>query len=151
MIEPVPHPWAGDGLLGQDLASKPDIEPPEVDKLARRIYLGLLHALRLTQHRCGGDLLAPRSRQEVRSPKQNGCAFVERCCRPVRRRGERSVDRSARVMCGRIRQCAQHLVMRVWLDHRDRGTRTTGMCAADDVGELDRVGRTHLGQGGHDP
>jgi hypothetical protein len=52
---------AADRLLRQDLACEADVEPPEVDEFARRVDLGLVRRLRLAQHGCRAELLAPRA------------------------------------------------------------------------------------------
>src|SRR4051812_41893383 len=62
VVAAVPEPAAvRDRLLGEDAPREVDVEPPEVDELARRVDLRLERGFRLAQHGRRVQPLAPRS------------------------------------------------------------------------------------------
>ena len=92
VLEPVPGAGRGQRLLAIDLLGEGDVEPPEVDQLARRVDLGLMRRLRLAEHRGGVQGHPIRPGQEIGGPQKDGRALVPGQPRPVVRRGGRRVD-----------------------------------------------------------
>ena len=66
VVRAVPHARGADRLLGQDLPGELDVEPPEVDQLARAVDLGLVGGLRLPEHGRGVERLPPGAGEEFR-------------------------------------------------------------------------------------
>ena len=129
-----------DRLLGQDLAGERDVEPPEVDELARRVDLGLIGALGLAQHRGGGQLLPPRPGQQVGGTQEHRSALVERRGFPLRLRGERGFHRLEGVGMGGVGQGAEPRGMPVRLDDVDGLAAAHSVFSADHMRKVDRLG-----------
>ena len=77
VLNAVPHRVVADRLLADQFFRVVDVETPEIDDFARRIDLCLEHRLRLSEHRCAIDDVAPRRRQEFGGFQQNGRAVLE--------------------------------------------------------------------------
>ena len=71
VLEPVPDAGRGHGLLFVDARQVARVEPEEVDRLAGSVDLGLVRRLRLSEHRCRVEGVAPRPCQELRRAKQD--------------------------------------------------------------------------------
>ncbi len=125
VLELIPHARAVDGLLAVDLVRVADVEAPEVDQLADRIDLGLVHGLGLVEHRRGVDRVTPRRRQQFGCAQQNRRAILQRPVRPVTPRLERGVDRLLDVLwLGQV-IVGQHVAV---LEGHDR---LTGLAGSD--------------------
>ena len=107
----------GDRLLGEDLLGVVDVEPPEVDQLARRVDLGLERRLRLAEHGRGVEPLPPRPGEQLGGLEEDRAPLVERHRPPLRSRLGRRVDRALGVGLGRVLEHAQRVRMVVRLDH----------------------------------
>ena len=101
-------PRRADRLLGEDLAGERDVEPPEVDELAGRVDLGLVGGLGLAEHGGGGELLAPRSGQQVGGAQEHRGALVERGGRPAGLGGHRGLDGGGGVGVPGVGEGAEH-------------------------------------------
>jgi hypothetical protein len=66
------------GLAFEDLAVVVDVEPEEVDQLTGGVDLGLLHVLRLTEHRRGVDQVASGGGDQFGGFEENRGALVPR-------------------------------------------------------------------------
>ena len=115
-----------------------DVEPPEVDQLARANDLGLVGGLRLLEHGRGRELPAT-----VRPGEVGG---TQGSPRPVRRTGGRpgvlasavAADHRGGLGVFAVGQCAEDRTVVVRLDHVDARAGTHDVAAADDVRQVDR-------------
>ncbi len=68
------RPW----LFHVQALGKRRVHAVEIGGLAHRVYLGLVHVLRLAQHRGGGQPLPPARRHEVGRLAEHGGPFLKR-------------------------------------------------------------------------
>ena len=127
-----------------DLAGEFDVEPPEVDQFARRVDLGLVRGLGLAQHRRRAQLLPPRSGEQVGGAEEDRGALVEWGRFPAGLGGDRRFDGGGRVGALGVGEGAQPRAVAVWLNHVGAGPATHAVGAADDVGQIYRVGGEHF-------
>jgi hypothetical protein len=119
VVEPVPHPGAGLGLLLDDPARVGDVEPPEVDQLAGAVDLGLLRGLGLAEDRRGVDRVAPGTGQQVGGTQQHGGTLVERQVTPGGGGLLRGGDGVRDVLAGGLPGHAEDVLVVVRLDDVD--------------------------------
>src|SRR5436189_301154 len=74
--EPLPRRRVIERLIAQKLVAEVRVVAPEVDRLARGVDLGLVHRLRLTEHRGRVDRVSPRPREQRRRAKEHRRTFV---------------------------------------------------------------------------
>jgi hypothetical protein len=79
-----------------------DVEPPEVDELARGVDLGLVGGLALPEHRRGVEGGPPRAGEQRRGLEEDRCAVVIGELAPHRRRIPRRRDGRVRVVDGAV-------------------------------------------------
>ncbi len=138
VVGAVPDAGAADGLLCQDLTGELDVEPPEVDQLAGGVDLGLVGGLGLAEHGGGGDLLAPRSGQQIGRAQEHRGALVERHPGPIGLGGQRGLDGCTGIGVFGVGQGAQLRAVTMRLHDIDACTAAHGVFAADDVRQVDR-------------
>ena len=131
-------------LLGGDLLGVVDVEPQEVDQLARRVDLRLERGLRLAEHGRGVETLAPRAREQLGGLEQDGGALVERQGAPARRRLLGRGDRVTSVGLGGTLQHAEHVLVVVGLYDADLGPASHPLLPADGGGQLELAGLLEL-------
>ena len=102
VVHPVPHRRRGERLVGVQLAGEGDVEPQEVDQLAGRVDLGLLHGLALAQHGGGVQPVAPRPGEQFGGLQEDRRPLVEVERGPARLGGLRGRDRGLGVRRGRL-------------------------------------------------
>ena len=146
VVGAVPHPSAAHRLLHEDPAREGDVEPPEVDQLARCVDLRLVGRLGLPQHRGRDQLLPPWTRQQVGCPQEHRGSFVERRRLPCRFRRERRIDGCTGVVVRGVGQRAQPRSVPVGLNNVHELAVPHPVAAADDVRQVEWC-RRHLGQG----
>jgi hypothetical protein len=144
VVHGVPHTRRALRLLLDDEPAVGDVEPQEVDQLARRVDLGLLHGLRLTEHGRRVERVAPRPGEQVGRLEQHRRACVVRHGGPLGRGLERRIDGRLRVLLGGVAHRPEDVRAAVRLDRVDRLAAADPLLAADRHRQLDRVGRREL-------
>src|SRR5438270_431133 len=106
VVHAVPVAGWGDRLvLLLQLRADMYVPAPEVDQLACRVDLGLMHGLALTQDGCGVEPVTPRAAEEVRGAQEDGRPCLPRRHRPRRPCRECRLHRTSNV----IRSCPADL------------------------------------------
>ena len=82
VLEAVPRRAVIERLLPEQLVGEVCVVPPEVDRLAGRVDLGLVDCLRLAEHRRRVDGVPPWAGEQRCGPQQDRRTLVERGRRP---------------------------------------------------------------------
>ena len=83
VLQPVPDARRGDRLLLVDPRHELDVEAEEVDQLGGGVDLGLVHRLRLVEHRRGDERRPPRAGEKLGRAQEHGGALLPRRPAPV--------------------------------------------------------------------
>src|SRR2546425_6974919 len=100
--------------------------------------------LRLAEHRCRVQRLAPRPRKQLRRAEEYRRTFLPRCPRPVVPRVTGGADRALDLVCGAPVDGCEHMRAVVRLDGVER-VAGAHLLAADHERELELL-RLELGQ-----
>ena len=144
VLHAVPRPRRRERLLPVDAQHELDVEAEEVRQLARRVDLGLVGGLRLSEHRRRVERRAPGSRQELGRAEEDRGAVLPWCAVPVLPRLPGRLDRLLDVLRITFVHRREHVVFVV----RHHGVeRLAGMHlrAADHERQLELLG-LHLVQ-----
>ena len=120
-----------DRLLGVELLRVCGVEAPEIREFACGVDFGLVHRLRLAEHRGRVQRRAPLGRQQLGRLQENSGAVFPCPVRPFAARGARGFDRLRHVRRRRAMPIRQH--MRVIVGHhRFRRFAGANLAATDD-------------------
>ncbi len=136
----IPDRVAARRLLVVELLREADVEAPEVDQLAGRIDLRLVHRLRLAEHRRGIERHAPRRGEQLGGTKEHRRAILPAPVRPVASgRGSRT-DRQPHFLGASLVVVGQHMRMLV-RHHRLPGLAGPHFLSADHQRNIDALAR----------
>ena len=138
VFHPVPDARARRRLLLVHPRHEGGVETPEVDQLARRVDLRLVHGLRLAEHRGRVQRVAPRARQELRSAEEDRRALLPRDAMPVLPCLGRRLDRSLDLLGAALVHVGEDMLLVVRHDRLLQVARRD-VLAADDERDLDAL------------
>ena len=136
VLHRVPHARAADGLFLVELLREGRVEAPEIDHLARRVDLRLVHRLRLSQHRRGVNRRAPRGGEQLGGAQDDGGAILPRPRRPFASCGCGRRNRLLDVFGSRNVVLGEHVTVIV-RHHGLLGSSRADLPTADDDRDVD--------------
>ena len=144
VLHPVPRSGRRQRLLLVDAEHELHVEAEEVRQLTRRVDLGLVDGLGLSQHGGGVERRAPGAGQELGGAEEDGRAVLPRRPVPLLPRVGGRLDRLLDVRGAAFVHGRQHVALVVW-HHRFERVARAHLLAADHERQLELL-RLHLVQ-----
>ena len=142
VLHAVPDAGRRLGLLRVDANEVVRVEAPEVDQLAGGVDLGLMHRLRLVEHRGRGERRAPRAGEQLRRADEHRDALLPRRARPLAPGLGGGGDRLLHFGGAALVDVCEHVLLAMW-HHRLERVAAANVLTADHAGNLHPL-RLHL-------